>query len=86
MFTNFFFRNDEGTNKPSLMFTGKDGDKHSGLLCLFISYEEKVYNIGPRIKHFKKNYLDMGDYNIISVDWGPLAESPWYTTAAKNAQ
>ena len=38
------------------------------------------------IKKFRKSYLDVGDFNIISVDWGPLAESPWYTTAAKNAQ
>jgi hypothetical protein len=38
------------------------------------------------IKTLKKNYLDTGNYNVVSVDWGPLAESPWYTTAAKNAQ
>merc|ERR1712018_178475 len=38
------------------------------------------------VKNFKKFYLDRGDYNIISVDWGLLAKSPWYTTAAKNSK
>jgi len=31
-------------------------------------------------------YLRRGAYNVISVDWELLAQSPWYTTAAKNAR
>lgn len=38
------------------------------------------------IKTFKKAYLDRDEYNVISIDWELLAESPWYTTAAKNAK
>jgi len=30
-------------------------------------------------------YMRSGDYNVFSVDWESLAQSPWYTTAAKNA-
>lgn len=29
--------------------------------------------------------LQEGDYNVFSVDWRPLARSPWYSSAASNA-
>jgi hypothetical protein len=38
------------------------------------------------VKTFKKHYLERDDINVISVDWELLAESPWYTTAAKNSR
>ena len=38
------------------------------------------------IKSFKKRYLGRSDLNVISVDWEPLARSPWYTSAAKNSR
>lgn len=34
----------------------------------------------------KRAYLKEGDYNVFSVDWRALARSPWYSTAAKNAE
>jgi len=34
----------------------------------------------------KKEYLEHGNYNIIAIDWKPLAESPWYNTASKNSR
>ena len=33
-----------------------------------------------------KKYLERYDANVISVDWEPLARSPWYTSAAKNSR
>merc|ERR1711962_610782 len=38
------------------------------------------------VKTFKKKYLERYDTNVISVDWEPLARSPWYTSAAKNSR
>jgi len=38
------------------------------------------------VKTFKKKYLERYDANVISVDWEPLARSPWYTSAAKNSR
>jgi hypothetical protein len=35
---------------------------------------------------FLKKYLERYDANVISVDWEPLARSPWYTSAAKNSR
>ena len=38
------------------------------------------------VKTLKNKYLQKYDVNIISVDWEPLAKSPWYTTARKNSE
>ncbi len=35
-----------------------------------------------KVKHA---YLREGSYNVFSVDWRPLARSPWYSTAVNNA-
>merc|ERR1719500_961680 len=34
----------------------------------------------------RKNYFSVGGYNIFTVDWQSLAESPWYNTAVKNTK
>nr|ACO11632.1 Phospholipase A1 member A precursor [Caligus rogercresseyi] len=36
-------------------------------------------------KAFRDHYLSNRPTNVFSVDWSLLAKSPWYTTAAKNA-
>ncbi|XP_071747241.1 lipase member H isoform X2 [Lepeophtheirus salmonis] len=36
-------------------------------------------------KSFRDKYLSVKPYNVFSIDWELLALSPWYTTAAKNA-
>ena len=38
------------------------------------------------VKALKKKFLEKADLNVISVDWEPLAKSPWYTTARKNSK
>lgn len=34
----------------------------------------------------RKDYFATGNYNIFTVDWQKLAESPWYNTASKNTK
>jgi len=34
----------------------------------------------------RKDYFSTGNYNIFTVDWQNLAESPWYNTASKNTK
>jgi len=34
----------------------------------------------------RKDYFSTDDYNIFTVDWQKLAESPWYNTASKNTK
>ena len=31
-------------------------------------------------------YLGIGEYNIITVDWGKLCTSPWYSSAKSNTE
>lgn len=40
-------------------------------------------NFSPN-KEIRPAYFDRGDYNVISVDYGPLAQKPCYFSAVKN--
>ncbi len=34
----------------------------------------------------KDNYLELGDYNVFSINWNRLAHAPWYNIAATNSR
>ena len=51
---------------------------------LFHGFSDKSSTLWTNL--VKNKYLQSGDYNIFSVDWEKLARSPWYSTAAKNAE
>ncbi|XP_075211209.1 pancreatic triacylglycerol lipase-like [Lycorma delicatula] len=39
---------------------------------------------GPSATAMRRAYLRRGDYNVIVVDWSPLAAAPWYETAVEH--
>ena len=51
---------------------------------LFHGFSDKSSTLWTNL--VKNKYLLAGDYNVFSVDWEKLARSPWYSTAAKNAE
>lgn len=37
-------------------------------------------------QRLRRTYFTVGEYNILTVDWEPLALSPWYNSACKNTE